>query len=81
MPRASLIAAIFAVLAMLAAAQSKSEARRQAAATNQIALSPDVATGLVAGLFLLGLLIFGINMLAGIEASDKIGQPKPELTQ
>ena len=76
---ATFVAALFAVCASAAAEDRSSE--RAAAAAQKIALSPDLATGIAAGLFLLSLLIFGIKMLDSIETSDKIGKNKPELTQ
>jgi hypothetical protein len=47
--------------------------------TQMIYLSPDLATGILIGLFLLGLVIFAVTMLDGIETSDRIGQTKPTL--
>jgi hypothetical protein len=76
----AVLALVAAFLAASASAQDRS-AERAAAAAKQIALSPDLATAIFAGLFLLSLLIFGIKMLDGIETSDKIGKNKPELTQ
>ncbi len=79
-----LLAAFVAVFAAIASAQEEQQTasqQRAAAAAKNIALSPDVATGVFIGMFLLSLLIFGVKMLDGIQTSDKIGTNKPELTQ
>lgn len=52
-----------------------------AAYASTIAVSPDVATGIFIGFFLISMLIFALKMLDGVQASDKIGQNKPELTR
>ena len=41
-----------------------------------IALSPDVAVGIVLGLFFIGMLVFALYMVMDIQTSDKIGQPR-----
>ncbi len=67
------LAALFALI--------RGDGPSRAASKNPIALSPDVATGIFIGTILVGILIFALTMLDGIQASDKIGQNKPELTR
>jgi len=44
---------------------------------NTIAVSPDVMTGMVFGVFLIGVLLFALSMLMNIQSSDRIGQAPP----
>jgi hypothetical protein len=76
----SALLAVFAFVACVVSAAPTPTATTKSKQP-QIALSPDVFTGIFAGLFLLGMLIFAIKMLDGIQTSDKIGKNKPELTQ
>ena len=46
---------------------------------NDIKLSPDVATGIVLGLFLVSVLVFALSMMDNISANDQLGYNKPEL--
>lgn len=51
-------------------------ALKTAATVEIIALSPDVAVGLVLGLFFLGMLVFALTMVMDIGTNDKLGQPR-----
>jgi hypothetical protein len=42
---------------------------------NDITLSPNYATGIVIGLFLLGVLTFAIRSMLSVEVSDKMQLP------
>lgn len=45
-----------------------------------IAVGPDLLFGLSIGAFLIGMVIFAVMMLDDIQASDRLGQPKVELS-
>ena len=78
--QSSALAAVFVALALVADV-ALAGGPTNAAYANSIAVSPDVATGVFIGIFLLSILIFALKMLDGVKASDKIGQNKPELTR
>lgn len=44
-----------------------------------IALGPDLLFGFAIGSFLIGMMLFAVTMLTGIQANDRLGQPKVEL--
>lgn len=44
----------------------------------QISFSPEIATGVFIGVFLIALLAFAVGMLMDIHTSDTIGQPKKD---
>jgi uncharacterized protein (DUF2062 family) len=48
--------------------------------TTTISLSSDVATGLLIGSLIIGILVFAVTMLMNIQTSDTIGQPKKDVS-